>query len=845
MAVQRERLHALLASVIAQSVVLVVAPPAYGKTTLLLDYLQLDPSAKFVTASTTEPGLETFVRDVIAAVDPQALRSIGPLFDQRATEGFRDALRSWFLGRLRRVRDPIVIDDLQRYSADGAAMWLLQETIESTSSRLRWIIATRDSSGLPVGTWVARGIMGLPITEDDLAFTLDEAIALSRDLDVEINVSDLETLLNDTNGWPLGMRLSLELRKRTPNLEPIRFRTREVLFRYLDDEIWKTLPESVHEPLYACAILPAVSVEALQAAGFVDAPAIFDDLQSRVPFVQRRHDDTIVLHDLFRDYVQRRLARGVLGKTLAPRLADHLIANGRRSDAVMLLVTAQCASELSAALASCALDLIEMGHRVIVERAIAFLAGTAERENPVILAIRGALALSDGSSENATALLERALTSGLPVQMRASCASRLCGALASAGRTERAVEVVTPLLGDAELSRDDRLSVQAVCAASSAAAGRVEQTRDLIERILPKLQTVSPDKRAVALGQLGYAAFYVGDLVGAEEFSSNAVALCRDLGRDHTAAHAYSILYGVAAVNDRTCARAVAFAMQQTACAERAGSLSLRVNGLRAQLDLAAESGDFETAEAVESKLLALPDSRTNRDALQLRIARALLHVSHGEIRRAAALVAGAQDRAMSQAERAYRDTFAGLLWLLAGDREKAEAQVKGPLLLEASADFLNRRYSALTYAFRGVLLWALDRPAQARRAFAQDTTFLPERDHVFVEGLRAVTALPHPLPNPSAFDWIYELLASASLDGYGLLLRRLAECEAAHTTLTPSEIETLRAFDELGQTTAQIAAHLGKSYHTVDTQVKSIIRKLGCSGRAEALTYARRQGWL
>jgi len=26
---------------------------------------------------------------------------------------------------------------------------------------------------------------------------------------------------------------------------------------------------------------------------------------------------------------------------------------------------------------------------------------------------------------------------------------------------------------------------------------------------------------------------------------------------------------------------------------------------------------------------------------------------------------------------------------------------------------------------------------------------------------------------------------------------------------------------------------------------VKSIIRKLGCSGRAEALTYARKQGWL
>jgi len=351
--------------------------------------------------------------------------------------------------------------------------------------------------------------------------------------------------------------------------------------------------------------------------------------------------------------------------------------------------------------------------------------------------------------------------------------------------------------------------------------------------------------RAVALYRLGYACFSIGDLVGAEEFSNDAVALCRDLGRDGIASRAYSILQAVAALTDRTCTRALAYAKQQSSCAERAGSMALRVVGLRSQLDLAAESGDWDAAEAAEAALLELPDSRANRDALTSRIARALLCVAHGDVRRGAALVASAQDRSLSSSERAYRDIFAALLWLIAGNRDKAEASVKRPVLLEATEEFFNRRYVALAYAFRGVVLWSLDRPAQARRAFAHDTTFLPERDHVLVEGLRAVTALPHPLPNISAFDWIYELLSSASLDGYGLLLRKLGECEAALVTLTPAEIETIRAFDELGQTTAQIAAHLGKSYHTVDTQVKTIIRKLGCSGRAEALTFARKQGWL
>jgi LuxR family maltose regulon positive regulatory protein len=845
MAVPRERLQALLLHAVPHSVILVVAPPAYGKTTLLLEYVQENPNAKLVTASSVDAGLETFVRDVISVIEPKAVRGIGSLFEQRTSEGFRDALRAWFLGRLRHVRGTIVIDDLQRYSGDGAAMWLLQEAVENTAGRVGWVIATRDSSGIPVGTWVARGIMGLPITEDDLAFTLEESRNLAGDLDVEIGDDDLATLLDDTDGWPLGLRLSLELRKRTPKLEPVRLRTREMLFRYLDDEVWQTLPQTFHESLYACAILPSVSADALRAAGFADAPAILDNLQGRVPFVQRRHDDTIVLHDLFREYVQRRLERDVLGYRLARQLAEQLIANGRRADALTLLTTARCYDALVDALSACALDLLETGHRTVVEQALSCLDTSPQREHAAILAVRGVLALADGSTDNATALLERALERGLSPAARAAFACRLSAALHNMGHHERAVDAVLPLLSDDQLSAEDRLAVQAMCANACAAAGRSEQTRELMALVAPKLSAASSEVRAVSLIRLALAAVHIGDAGAAEAYAWDAVQLCRDLGRDSSAARGYSILCFVAALGDRTSDRAMAFAKQQAACAERAGNLSLRVHALRAQLSLAAESGDFETADMVEATLAGLPDSRTNRDALVMRIARALVHVSKGEVRRAAALVSSADDRVLSPPERAYRDAFAGLLWLIAGERDKAESAMKRPLLLQATSDFFSRRYAALTYTFRGVLLWALDRPAQARRAFAQDTTFLGERDHVLVEALRAVTALPHPLPNPASFEWIYELMSSASLDGYSVLLRKLALVEAAYVMLTPSEIETLRAFDELGQTTAQIAAHLGKSYHTVDTQVKSIIRKLGCSGRAEALTYARKQGWL
>jgi DNA-binding CsgD family transcriptional regulator len=45
------------------------------------------------------------------------------------------------------------------------------------------------------------------------------------------------------------------------------------------------------------------------------------------------------------------------------------------------------------------------------------------------------------------------------------------------------------------------------------------------------------------------------------------------------------------------------------------------------------------------------------------------------------------------------------------------------------------------------------------------------------------------------------------------------------------------------GETSRQVAGALGRSPQTVDSHVKSIIKKLGCSGRRQAIALARAQG--
>ena len=72
-----------------------------------------------------------------------------------------------------------------------------------------------------------------------------------------------------------------------------------------------------------------------------------------------------------------------------------------------------------------------------------------------------------------------------------------------------------------------------------------------------------------------------------------------------------------------------------------------------------------------------------------------------------------------------------------------------------------------------------------------------------------------------------------------------LVELDANDVELSAAELETLREFDRFGGRAVDVAKALGKSRFTVQNQIQSAIKKLGCSGRAEALAYARQRGWL
>ena len=429
--------------------------------------------------------------------------------------------------------------------------------------------------------------------------------------------------------------------------------------------------------------------------------------------------------------------------------------------------------------------------------------------------------------------------------MRCEVTRRLALSYVNHGEEAAALDVLLPASTDTRFTAEERLELQAFCLAVRAALGESDGIAAAIEPIERALPSASPGTQVRIMQRLANAAFCLGDLDAAERFAHAAALLASELSMDTLAALCYGTLYSIAVHVDTDTRRARAFLRAQAAAAERAANASLRVYALRAEFTLAAINGELAAAHTTEALLAKLVDARAYRDTFAMRTSQALLHVVSGDIRKAEATLATAPSASMSSAETGFRDALLTVLMLARGDRSGAERALERGLLTEAASDYFSRTRVGCAYALRGVAFWMLDRPVQARKSFGFDATQLPQRYRVLVDALHTLTEFPHPLPNRAAVATLCSNLETADFSAYATLVRMLVARDANEVELSATEIETLRVFDRFGGRATDVALALGKSKYTVQNQIQSAIKKIGCSGRAEALAYARRRGWL
>jgi LuxR family transcriptional regulator, maltose regulon positive regulatory protein len=191
--------------------VLVVAPPGFGKSTLLGQWRQ---AAELPLAWVSLDGADNdpmlFWNYVVAAL--QALEPAVPLTPPAGLLGeqdFVDAIVPRLLNELASLESDValVLDDYHAITS-AACHRSVELFLTREPANVHVIVASRVDPPFPLGTLRARGEL-LELREADLAFTADESMRFLNDsLGLGLSPRAAATLHEHAEGWPAGLYLA-------------------------------------------------------------------------------------------------------------------------------------------------------------------------------------------------------------------------------------------------------------------------------------------------------------------------------------------------------------------------------------------------------------------------------------------------------------------------------------------------------------------------------------------------------------------------------------------------------------------------------------------------------------
>lgn len=819
---------------------MLVAPAGFGKSEAAAD--AFTASAYWVDLPEDGASPETLARLLIEKVSPRSIRALSAHLARPQTDENRAHLAEWCSARLRTVEHPIIFEDFQRVCADTATVRFVRLVIEATVPNIRWVIISRETPELPVGTWLARDYMTLPVTAEDLAFEVAEGAAVAKALDVKIDDGSIRELVTDVAGWPLAVRLSLGAWERTRALPPLRIRTRVVLFEFIEQQVWSHLSEADQRFFEAAAHLNDLRPRILGAAGFPEARLTLERLHLRLPLLSRIGNSIFRLHELFREFIIERSKSDAEGhRKLVARLAHALERFGDIDGAIAMHMRAEAWNDAVALLARHGIDRIENGHRAEVLGALARFP-RSYLDHPAVTGLRGFAISLDGAYVVGKREIEQALKGEISQQLRGALIMQSALISLNMQQPLDAIPALRELMVSEQVDAKLRVSAAAALAMASAMAGDDLLARDAIGFCAGAADVGSVELRALISHRLAYAHFWLGEAAVAEGYATECVQIAHSAGLDSIAARGYSVLHSVAAsvYPDTVLSRKYAEACARLAAL--AGERSMQIFAWQAQLNVASYQGDDDLYELAERQIIELGAERSPRIVMWLRFAKVVREAGRGNVALAVSTLRSVEAEKLSPSERAFGDALLGLL-LATTNREEAMALLARPVLVAAEKDFESRHLLAHAQVFHSLGNWLLGRGRAARRAPRPDFSSLTPRDAALLTVITTICSMSRQTTTTRQIAQLTEPLLALQLDGQARFLRYIL-APATNTELTRTELEVLRALRH-GGTTVDVADRLGKSSHTILSHLKSACSKIGCSGRAAAVTYAVDMGWI
>jgi ATP/maltotriose-dependent transcriptional regulator MalT/DNA-binding SARP family transcriptional activator len=309
--IHRQRLLDVLAGLGAKQVVTVAAPAGFGKTTLLADYAAAQEyPALWYTLDERDAEPWTFFAHFLAA-GRRCFPDFGIGLDPEDGEDIGAAILTDLLVKAcASVSQSIcvILDDVQCLSyaspelAKGVDGWLKRLP---DGSRL---VLSGTSMPFPVLPKMAVQQELLSIGSGELEFTCDEVVQLLRETaGQELSLDEAQHLADVTGGWAaalvvLGQRMKAG--EKPGSLEYLR--STDVLYQYICNEQFETLPEATREFLLGSAVLLAQDVPTVnELLGIKDAQQKLETLvaDNLLCVPDGENPDTYRYHRLFRAFL--------------------------------------------------------------------------------------------------------------------------------------------------------------------------------------------------------------------------------------------------------------------------------------------------------------------------------------------------------------------------------------------------------------------------------------------------------------------------------------------------------------------------------------------------------------
>jgi LuxR family transcriptional regulator, maltose regulon positive regulatory protein len=325
-------------------IVSLVAPPGYGKTTLLSQWAERNGQA-FAWVSVDEGDNDpkvflTYVAEALAAVEPID----GRVFDVLASpvSSVPGSVVPRLGSAFSSMTSPVVLllDDVHTLHNPEcrAALSVLADHVPGGS---RLALAGRNGPPLRVARLRAEGRI-LEIGPEDLSLTCDEASSLLRNADVALGEDEVAELHRRTEGWPAGLYLAaLYLREGGPLASAaVSFGGADRLVsQYMESEFLARISRRQRVFLTRTAVLERMSAPLCEAVLELSGSAVTlaDLARSNLLLVPLdRRGEWYRYHHLFRDMLLAELERLEPGliPVLRRRAAGWCLRNGLPEEAL-------------------------------------------------------------------------------------------------------------------------------------------------------------------------------------------------------------------------------------------------------------------------------------------------------------------------------------------------------------------------------------------------------------------------------------------------------------------------------------------------------------------------------